>query len=429
MNTSACDVSLQPVQVDVPADILQVIIRFATLAKDPIDPHPLHLPHHRRHKYFEIMHDQDSLRTKCSMLLVCKQWKSWSTAFLYESLVVRAFTDVQLLSQLLRKIDETNTSQTLGRHVKRLHVISMYPLDASGSSMDPDVGWTTFATLIEAIPGLEVYVFRKAFSVSDTESTPPFVIETLARTCGQSLQAMIWPHNDNPPEVVDMLGLLLHTPNLRLLKCVPRWPWGDQSRDPAWYDLPQSSQVLLSLQGPSSLFCSPDYLDGDPSFPVKISSPLDHIFLTCDQSRVEETLERHGGSLIYAQIFGPVSVFQVPLDLERIVEVLAFHCPKINHIDLAFPQLAKNLRIPPSVEVVGLKTAIIRRPLETNYWENFLEGLVSMQGNSLKKVILLDPNHCRIFREERQDLVNALVTHFANSNIRLEDPNGQLLAA
>lgn len=136
-------------------------------------------------KQYEFQGLKDSLRTKRSMVLVCKTWNELALEFLYQSiLITKVDTLVSLLKSLLRHAPTTQGKNCLGWWTKRLDVlVEDERCDASDYSM--------LTAVMRQLPNLSIITLSMPtlpFNDCWLRQLPTSVVVSLAETCGASLE-------------------------------------------------------------------------------------------------------------------------------------------------------------------------------------------------------------------------------------------------
>ncbi|KIY61040.1 hypothetical protein CYLTODRAFT_333105, partial [Cylindrobasidium torrendii FP15055 ss-10] len=146
-----------------PPEIWILVLRFATLSNsNPVDaaravsfldpPHSFQL---------RLAAYHTSMRQKLCLALVCRQWHSWTSEFLYEYVWISR-------SQHAAKLERTMSSSGLyGQWIRRVHVESQSPFDKCNPA--------DLRTILDHAPNLEIYSDHRSIRLSVMSINKPSV--------------------------------------------------------------------------------------------------------------------------------------------------------------------------------------------------------------------------------------------------------------
>ncbi|KIY61945.1 hypothetical protein CYLTODRAFT_334201, partial [Cylindrobasidium torrendii FP15055 ss-10] len=146
-----------------PPEIWILVLRFATLSNsNPVDaaravsfldpPHSFQLRLAAYHA---------SMRQKRRLALVCRQWHSWTSEFLYEYVWISRSRDAAKLACTL------SSSRLYGQWIRRVHVESQSPFDKCNPA--------DLRTILDHAPNLEIYGDRRSIRLSVMSINKPSV--------------------------------------------------------------------------------------------------------------------------------------------------------------------------------------------------------------------------------------------------------------
>lgn len=136
-------------------------------------------------KQRELQELKDSLRTKRSMVLVCRTWNKLALEFLYQSILISKVDSlVSLRESLQRHASTAQGKNRLGWWTKRLDVLVE---DERCETSD----YSMLAAVVRQLPNLSIITLSMPmlpFNDCWLRQLPTSVVLSLAETCGMSLQ-------------------------------------------------------------------------------------------------------------------------------------------------------------------------------------------------------------------------------------------------
>ncbi|PVG02949.1 hypothetical protein CPB86DRAFT_779827 [Serendipita vermifera] len=212
-----------------PIDILQLIIRLATLPSLALDTTPESVLlakqplQQRNHHFFNDI--RASLRTKLAIALVCKPWRVLVEPYLLECIILQEFDRIGELHQLLASPSLLPDGKPKGSLCRRLD----FALGRRGHWWSGEGRQSGFKTLWGLLPhckNLEMLVLDP-YITNPNHSFPTMVTlhhhfwDTLIRTCASTLRLLII-HNMQA-HVADLQTKLVKLSQLEVLEHTGRW--------------------------------------------------------------------------------------------------------------------------------------------------------------------------------------------------------------
>ncbi|TFK65694.1 hypothetical protein BDN72DRAFT_962322 [Pluteus cervinus] len=407
---------------DLPAEIWISIIRMATEVPYFLFDDLMEMPSFERHRPFETKYLQDSLTTKLSIVLVCKAWFAWGLPYLYEGITLKTFSSLDTLVRVLSETEESDDIKPLGHFVKRLDTL---PSLRSPHVLTAEI-WETIGKVIQRLPNLQVFCHLS--NLGNIYDVPTRVIEALATTCGRTLEVLAWPNVIGRPTVTDLTGLVLSTPNLRVLYRSYAVADTSQHRRATWFTPPNPSTSTFDSQL-TSVYYGRIYHNSPPNdYLTKrfASSPLRHVTFSLTYPILQAALVAHGEKLTYLNL--QCAYLDVHNVLTEVMNLIQQNCPKVIQLHLTLSSttvFSQNLRVPPSVEVLALL------PWPAGFkaaWRALFNGFMTMQLGGLKEVLFLnDVLWEQMLRTHLEDLM-AVTSFFASKEVAFRGSEGELIS-
>ncbi|TFK58552.1 hypothetical protein BDN72DRAFT_68002 [Pluteus cervinus] len=167
-------------------------------------------------------------KTRAALVRVCKQWRTWTLPFLYEYVVILSGRQLGPLLETpqcslgtgLEDVDAWFL-RPFGNLVKRfdlaLYEYSTSPESEASNQLHED--WEVIAQIAGYLPNLQSLNIYPCMRSDLGLAMPTSFAQALAQTCGESLQILNTFDDRHRFQLSDLYGLLLHTPNLRVLRC------------------------------------------------------------------------------------------------------------------------------------------------------------------------------------------------------------------
>jgi hypothetical protein len=260
-------------------------------------------------------------------------------------------------------------------------------------------GVLEFEFLIEVIrclPNLAIITFSVATRQYEDHPIPTSVLQTLAETCGRSLQIVNWSRTSLGPHRGDWRSFLAAAPNLRAIRCPCALPTMEPARPlPV---LPALNTLVLA-----SGHCEEYYTDDINHFP----SLREIIYLDFLPPLIPMTWEP------LLRVYGPnLTTITVHYDIDMIflqgeMDLLTALCPNLIRLDIAFRSwisFIPNLALP-SVTHFGFRCWELQSP--SWKYRRMFAALASLTASALKVVQLIDHRnvddlcnrHAKVFSE------------------------------
>ncbi|TFK58551.1 hypothetical protein BDN72DRAFT_68014 [Pluteus cervinus] len=432
---------------DLPAEIWIAILREATLipgflALDILEvefsgPPPM---------YLTSRSQPEHIKTRAAIVLVCKQWRLWTAPFLYEYVVIRSGRSLCSLLEALRRsprafnLDDiafSSSQQDLSFHrpfgnlVKRLD-LALYEYSRNGAqtTRGSHEDWEVITQIVGYLPNLRSLNFYPDTQNNLIVDMPTSLAQILAQTCGDSLQILNTFNDIYRFQLPDLYGLLLHTPNLRVLRC--------------------RAHDLLTYLGFPPPSCRPTWITKVPIPDPLTKIVLPHLVSIYVRSRVEFTgrisslpvlstphirhavIHSSGPAPGFPDPFLLTGVFSLtyiqfhqnhlPFNYHILMDQLQEDCPNLRGLDLhvvCWNALTVGIDFPHSIEELGLASqpdyADEDEPCST-----LLSTLRSIRFNNVKVVKILRQADEDDLRRSPDQVYHGIFKLLEGQGVRLE---------
>ncbi|KAF5344255.1 hypothetical protein D9758_012338 [Tetrapyrgos nigripes] len=360
-----------------------------------------------------------SLITKRRLLLVCKQWRSLATPFLYRQFLLEHQRTLPLLLRTLsassRNSQENGAVTPLGFFAKRLDIC------LREESVDVDATrklGETLGEILYYLPNTKVIVFcgrdyRKV-------KLPPVFISALEEV-GSSLEILNWQSPAFSPSSESYHAVFSNTPNLTSL----------QLRLDDLTELLSSLPVLphlqtLSLLSPKAPWPAEpepplEHMPVNP-FPALTQIRLNHVWVI-NLAQVQAILQLCGPTISSVSL----SSFQTEeVDWQPIIAMLSQLGLRMSYLTLHTPYMyiydvKAGLSLPPSVHTLGLRFQLTQA--SKFVYNHVLDQVTSLKGDGLK-VVRLDDRNVLDFRYKHAAVAQELAKALEAQGRRLEFGEG-----
>ncbi|KAF9219586.1 hypothetical protein BS17DRAFT_384168 [Gyrodon lividus] len=379
-----------------PVELWLEILHHATFVSGILEPdiyHHTEAPStYFNYRRYSIM--LDALRTKCSLVLVCKQWRRICTPLLYQSIIVRNTRSWEVLADTFTKSrDQCSASDDspLGSFTKRLDL-------AQTIWRNHDLN--LLRCVMRCLPNLSILSFSMTRSAMFAMSRC-IIDDVLPLTPHLRVIDATWSIQSG-----DFERLLKDSPQLRMLRCVdvPLYHLADDdllvaSSERDTLVMPNITNLSIYESFNPHGFCS--YF----TFPSLCELSC-HLQTTTTTNVQELFFERHGSNLksLHLQQYGSSSA-----DNTRNLLWIKQYCPALRSLTISlgdWQELPIHPVSIPDVGFLGLRCA--REGLEFRQYQllfRFLESL-DEKSSTLRTVQFLDPvntsdmfrfDGCRVF--------------------------------
>ncbi|TFK58561.1 hypothetical protein BDN72DRAFT_67813 [Pluteus cervinus] len=435
---------------DLPAEIWITILRAATLVPRFLGLHLLEAEFTRHPPLYTAIKDlPEHIKTRATIVLVCKQWRIWATPFLYEYVVIRSGGGLRPLLGALQSppvasdlasssgqqgadpevIDVASFRRPFGNLVKRLDfALYEYSDDEPQATGQSHKDWEVITQIAECLPNLRSLNFYSYLQNDHHVVMPSSFAQALARTCGKSLRVLNTYHDRYRFPLPDLYGLLLHTPCLRVLRCKAdsfSHYWGPRGRpiSPTWptvrvpepftkITLPRLSSVYLRLEFTGSF---PGLL-----LPVLSTPHLRHAILHSPAHRELEAIPRSlltgFSSVVSLQFYQDRS----PFNYQALMHQLQEYCPELLRLDLylqSWEDLTVGLELPPSLKCLCLATQP-KHAGTTSSLTTLPSTFEAIRFNNVKSVTLIRIADKKNLQESPSQVYDSILKHLEGRGIR-----------
>lgn len=431
-----------PTLPNLPPEIWLTILREATTLPHLLDTEKNNISFVLTSATLKTKALRKNLRTKAQLARVCRYWHIWVTPFLYEAIIVRKEHGLQSLAYALRNTespDPRDVTPLLGPGGYGLkpygHYTRYFEISVTETPIDDDHNvWNLLTEVTYHLPFVENLIF--SCNSSNERHIPTALVEALALTCGPSLRVINWYTTKLLPYASDLLGLLLHSPNLRSLSCQwffsrqtkPANPWyAPQNATPEGHVHPtnldrQDPTAHLSLPRLRDLDFITAFLGGDPQLPIQLDAPHQFRRVILSERHFSEFLQLHGLHLMHLQ-FSPVyyNIANINTYFTRLRDL----CPRLEILDLKLPSwfdLPLHLELPPSVRQFGI--ACQPSQARNRVYVELVERFDMCNFGLVQSVKLLDERNVRDIRQHPRAL-GMILEVLEKKKITLLDDKGQ----
>ncbi|KIY61904.1 hypothetical protein CYLTODRAFT_362224 [Cylindrobasidium torrendii FP15055 ss-10] len=278
------------VTTDLPPEIWILVLRFATLSNfNPVDTaHTVSFLDPPHSFQLRLAAYRTSMRQKRCLALVCRQWRSWTSEFIYEYVWISKSQHAAKLARTL------STSSLHGCWIRRVHVESQSPFDKCNPA--------DLRTILDHAPCLEIYNDHRSIRLSLMSINKPSARDDEEKKCKpddlfnflpNKLRKLSWTTYECMPS----FAVLEHLTFLELHFHVPV---DAMNVRPALPNQPLSLPRLQSLQ--TSLNAKDFSLLASWNLPALRNLSLQSTDINCSSPSFTDFFVAHGNNIIQLEL-------------------------------------------------------------------------------------------------------------------------------